>query len=172
MIIENQSLIEIEMKKLLLLFLLAIPVGLLAQVSKDSELFLTMKKHDSIFFAKSFNDCDIAFLQKAIHSDLVFYHDQGGIQDKKTFLENVKRNICSGGSQKPIRKVKSESLEVYPLYNNGKLYGVVQTGIHDFYLREANKEDIFTSEAKFTHVYLLLNNDWILKEVLSFDHKS
>lgn len=61
---------------------------------------------------------------------------------------------------------------MYPLYSEGKLYGVVQTGIHDFYLREANKPDVFTAEAKFTHVYLLINNEWILKEVLSFDHKS
>nr|WP_294786291.1 nuclear transport factor 2 family protein [uncultured Flavobacterium sp.] len=160
------------MKKLLLLFLLSTIVGLFAQVAKDSELFLSMKKLDSIFFAKSFNDCDIVFLEKAIHPDLVFYHDQGGIQNKKTFLENVKKNICSGGPQKPIRKVKPESLEVYPLYSEGKLYGVVQTGIHDFYLREANKPDVFTSEAKFTHVYLLVNNQWLLKEVLSFDHKS
>ncbi|MBZ4037747.1 nuclear transport factor 2 family protein [Flavobacterium sp. 17A] len=160
------------MKKLIVLFLLGTSVGLFAQVAKDSELFLKMKKHDSIFFAKSFNDCDIAFLEKAIHPDLVFYHDQGGIQNKKTFLENVRKNICSGGSQKPIRKVKSESLEVYPLYNEGKLYGVVQTGIHDFYLKEANKKDVFTSEAKFTHVYLLVDNQWLLKEVLSFDHKS
>lgn len=103
---------------------------------------------------------------------MIFYHDQGGIQNKKTFLENTKRNLCSGGSRKPIRKVKAESLEVYPLYDNGKLYGVVQTGIHDFYLREANKADVFTAEAKFTHIYLLINNEWILKEVLSFDHKS
>lgn len=143
-----------------------------AQASKDSELFISLKKHDSIFFEKSFNQCDIAFLEKAIHPDLVFYHDQGGIQNKKTFLENVKKNICGSGAQKPIRKVKPESLEVYPLYSEGKLYGVVQTGIHDFYLREANKPDVLTSEAKFTHVYLLINNQWVLKEVLSFDHKS
>lgn len=160
------------MKKLLLLFFLSTSMTFFAQVAKDSELFLSMKKQDSIFFAKSFNECDIAFLEKAIHPDLVFYHDQGGIQNKKTFLENVRKNICSGGSQKPIRKVKPETLEVYPLYSEGKIYGVVQTGIHDFYLREANKKDDFTSEAKFTHVYLLVNNQWLLKEVLSFDHKS
>jgi len=160
------------MKKIFLLFLLTTSTCIFAQVSKDSELFLALKKHDSIFFAKSFNQCDIAFLEKAIHPDLVFYHDQGGIQNKKTFLENVKKNICGNGPQKPIRKVKPESLEVYPLYSEGKLYGVVQTGIHDFYLREANKPDVFTSEAKFTHVYLLINNQWVLKEVLSFDHQS
>ena len=160
------------MKKILVLFLLNVSAGIFAQAAKNSELFLALKKHDSIFFEKSFNQCDIAFLEKAIHPDLVFYHDQGGIQNKRTFLENVKKNICGGGSQKPIRKLKAESLEVFPLYDNGKLYGVVQTGIHDFYLREANKPDVFTSEAKITHVYLLINKEWILKEVLSFDHKS
>lgn len=77
------------MKKILVLFLLHISIGVFSQVAKDSELFLALKKHDSIFFEKSFNQCDIAFLEKAIHPDLVFYHDQGGIQNKKIFLENV-----------------------------------------------------------------------------------
>ncbi|MDR6845790.1 hypothetical protein J2W95_002500 [Flavobacterium granuli] len=106
-----------------------------------------------------------------IHKDLVFYHDQGGIQDKKTFLERTKQNLCSDSNKKPIRKVRRESLEVFPLHNDGVLYGVVQSGIHDFYIREPNKEDRHTATARFTHVYLLENKEWILKEVLSFDHQ-
>ena len=142
------------------------------QVAKNSELFLALKKQDSIFFERSFNLCDLEYLNKAIHKDLIFYHDQSGVQDRASFLANTKKYICSDTIKKPIRKVAEESLEVFPLYNNGKLYGVIQNGIHDFYIREKNKEDIHTSSAKFTSVYLLENGNWLLKEVLSFDHNA
>lgn len=33
-----------------------------AQVGKDSELFLTLKKQDSVFFARGFNQCDLTYL--------------------------------------------------------------------------------------------------------------
>ncbi|WP_281635298.1 nuclear transport factor 2 family protein [Flavobacterium marginilacus] len=158
------------MRTLFILLLVSINFAF-GQVSKDSELFLALQKHDSIFFERGFNRCDIDYLVKMTHKDLVFYHDRGGIQDKNKFLENTKKNLCSDSNKKPIRKVRKESLEVFPLYNNGVLYGVVQTGIHDFFIREPNKEDIYTGTAKFTHVYLLENKEWILKEVLSFDHK-
>jgi hypothetical protein len=140
------------------------------QVAKNSELFLSLKKQDSIFFERSFNLCDLGYLSKAIHKDLIFFHDQGGIQNRNDFLENTRKNICSNPNQKPIRKLEENSLQVFPLYNDGKLYGAIQSGIHNFYIREPNKEDVHTSRAKFTHVWLLENRDWLLKEVLSFDH--
>ncbi|AOW10639.1 nuclear transport factor 2 family protein [Flavobacterium gilvum] len=158
------------MKKILILLFVSFNFAF-AQVPKNSELFLALQKHDSIFFDRCFNQCDYVYMEKMIHKDLVFYHDRGGIQDKQKFLENTKNNLCSDPNKKPIRKVRKESLEVFPLYDNGVLYGVVQNGIHDFYIREPNKGDNYTGTAKFTHVYLLENKEWILKEVLSFDHK-
>lgn len=156
---------------LLLMLLLGSINTLTGQVSRSSELFLTLKKQDSIFFERSFNRCDLAYLSQAVHKDLMFYHDQGGIQDRTAFLENIRKYICSDSSRKPVRTVVTESLEVFPLYNNGVLYGAIQTGIHDFYIREKNKADLHTSRAKFTHLYLLENGQWLLKEVLSYDHK-
>jgi len=140
------------------------------QVAKNSELFLALKQQDSIFFERCFNLCDFEFLNKSIHKDLVFYHDQGGIQDRAVFIENTKKYICGDTIKKPIRKVVVESLEVFPLYDQGVLYGAIQSGIHNFYIREKNKADIPTSTAKFIHLYLLENGNWLLKEVMSFDH--
>lgn len=157
--------------QLLLIFTLTF-VKVSAQIDKKSDLFLTLKQQDSLFFERSFNRCDIEYLTTAIHPDLQFYHDQGGIQTKEFFLENVKKNICADISKKPIRKVDEQSLEVYPMYNNGVLYGAIQSGIHDFYIREKNKVDLHTNRAKFTHLYLLENGKWLLKEVLSYDHKT
>lgn len=159
-------------KRLLTLVMAVFSCGLArTQVAKNADLFLQLKKQDSVFFERAFNRCDLDYLRKAIHKDLIFFHDQSGIQNRTDFLENTQKNICANPNQKPIRKLIENSLEVFPLYNNGKLYGVIQNGIHDFYIREPNKADRHTSKARFSNVWLLENGEWLLKEVLSFDHK-
>lgn len=163
--------LNIMKKHFLSLVITIFSIGLAnAQVPKNSEIFLTLKKQDSIFFERSFNLCDLKYLSVAVHKDLMFYHDQSGIQNRSIFIENTKKYICSDTIRKPIRKVVEESMAVFPMYNNGVLYGAIQSGIHDFYIREKNKVDVHTSRAKFTHLYLLENGNWLLKEVLSFDH--
>jgi CubicO group peptidase (beta-lactamase class C family) len=141
-----------------------------AQIEKNSHLFLELKKQDSIFFDRGFNNCDIAYLEKTIDNNLKFYHDNGGFQDKKLFLEQTKQNLCSNPNQKPIRKVIESSLEVFPLYNNGNLYGAIQTGEHQFYIREKNKEDVLGGQAKFTSVWTKKDGNWIMSDVLSYNH--
>lgn len=146
-------------------------VNLTAQIDKKLPLFLELKKQDSIFFERGFNKCDMAFLYQSVDDHLKFYHDKGGFQDKKLFLENTKKNICSNPDQKPIRKVIESSLEVFPLYNNSVLYGAIQTGDHQFYIREKNKEDVLGGQAKFTTVWTKKGGSWLMTEVLSYDHK-
>lgn len=144
-----------------------------AQVGAESDLYKELKSRDSLLFDLGFNQCKIDEFEHFISQDLEFYHDQGGLTtNKEDFLNAVKNNICSNPDKKPIRELIKGSLEVYPLYENGKLYGAIQKGIHDFYIKEPNKELYKTSSAKFTHVWILENNDWILKRVLSYDHKS
>lgn len=143
----------------------------IAQADKNSDLFIELKKQDSIFFERAFNKCDLDYLRSRLADDLKFYHDQSGFQDKNALIENTQNNICNNSEKKPIRKLDTNSLEVFPLYNNGVLYGAIQKGIHHFYLRENGKEDIWTSTAKFTSVWVLNNEIWILSEVLSYDHQ-
>lgn len=148
------------------------PLPLLAQVATNSELFQTLKKHDSLLFEAGFNNCEISAFEHFIAQDLEFYHDQGGLTtNKEDFLKNVRNNICSSPTKKPIRKLDLESLQVFPLYSNGKLYGAIQKGRHDFFIREPGKELYQTSTALFTHVWLLKDDKWILKRVLSYDHR-
>jgi len=160
----RESLLELS-----LILLFAIPT--FAQADANSDLFLNLKAQDSIFFELGFNQCDLAYLKSHVSEDLNFYHDQSGYQDRKTFLENTRKYICSDSGQKPIRKVIPSSLEVFPLYDNGALYAAIQKGIHEFYLREDGKEDVKTNIAKFTHVWILENDVWKLSEVLSYDHQ-
>lgn len=161
------------MRNLILMaaLILSAHTGAQAQVAKNSPLFIELKKVDSVFFERGFNQCDIPFLEKAIADDLRFYHDKGGFQNRQQFFENTKNNLCSDMEHKPIRKVVENSLEVFPLYNNETLYGAIQQGVHRFYIREKGKEDQLTGIAKFTSVWVLEQGTWKLSEVLSYDHK-
>ncbi|WPO83495.1 serine hydrolase [Chryseobacterium sp. JJR-5R] len=145
--------------------------SLKAQIDKNSPLFTELKKQDSLFFERGFNNCDMSYLEKSVAGDLKFYHDKGGFQDKQLFLERTRQNICSNPDQKPIRKVVENSLEVFPLYNNGNLYGAIQSGEHRFYIREKNKEDVLGGQARFTTVWLKKDGNWMMSDVLSYDHQ-
>jgi len=155
---------------IIVVLILSVSGKLSAQVSRDSDLFRKLKTQDSIFFDRAFNRCDMNYLASAIDKDLTFYHDKGGIQNRELFLANTQKNICGDTLRKPIRKVDEQSLEVFPMYNNNVLYGALQIGIHSFYRREKGKEDVFSGKAKFIHLYLLVGERWILKEVISFDN--
>jgi hypothetical protein len=161
------------MRRLLASLLLAASsTAAMAQAPGDVDLFEALKEHDRIFFERGFNQCDLDYLEDAVHPQLRFYHDQGGFQDYDAFLGNTRKYICADPDSKPIRKVDADSLQVFPLYGNGVLYAAIQTGSHRFYIREPGKDDVLTSVARFTHVYVLEDGRWLLKEVLSYDHAS
>lgn len=142
-----------------------------AQESPDSHLFLELKKADSLLFNEGFNKCNLPVLQSLVHADLQFMHDQNGIQSKDEFFKGFQESICSKPNIKPIRKLTNGSLIVYPLMNEGRLYGAVQMGQHEFYIKEPNKELRFTVNGKFIHTWLLENGKWKLFRALSYDHQ-
>ncbi|MDC1162175.1 class A beta-lactamase-related serine hydrolase [Tenacibaculum sp.] len=145
-----------------------------SQVKKNSTLFLALKKADSLMFKEGFNKCNYSALEKVLHQDLEFLHDIGGAQNLQQFYTAFNENICSKSNSeyKPIRKLLKETLKVYPLKNNGNLYGAIQTGEHKFYIKEPNKELYVTGYAKFTTTWLLEKNEWKAKRILSYDHKA
>jgi CubicO group peptidase (beta-lactamase class C family) len=142
-----------------------------AQVSKNSDLFIQLKKTDSLFFEECFNRCNFELLETYIPNDFEFYHDENGTSNKDQFFSAMRENICSNTERKPIRKIVEGSLEVFRLKNNGETYGAIQKGIHLFYIKEQNKELYLTNIAKFTSVWKLEKGTWKLSRVLSYDHK-
>ena len=141
----------------------------LAQVDKNSNLYKTLKAKDSIIFERTFNKCEIEKLDAIVADNFEFYHDIAGLQNREAFIKAVKNNICSNPGTF-TRKLVKNSLEVHQLKNKGKTYGAIQRGFHDFYILENNKIRK-TGTAQFTHLWILENNEWKLKRVLSFDHK-
>jgi len=142
-----------------------------AQVSQSSELFKAIKKSDSLLFEEGFNRCNLTLVDSILYNDFEFYHDVNGIQNKNMFLKSFKESLCSTPNRKPIRKLSKESMEVYPLYNGGKLYGAIQKATHEFYIKEPDKELYKTNIALFTHLWLLDGNMWKLKRSLSYNHQ-
>ena len=141
-----------------------------AQVLVDNILFIQLEKMDKVVFEEGFNKCNLEGLDKAIHQDIEFYHDVGGIQNKEGFMNSMESNICSSPNRKPIRKLVEGSLQVFPLYDQGVLYGAIQNGDHEFWIKEPNKDLYQTGRAKFSTTWLLVEGEWKMKNVLSFDH--
>ena len=160
--IKNKIIRSLFISKVFILLLFFSANAVNAQVENSSELFKTLQENDRLLFEEGFNKCDIAQFEKLISEDLEFYHDQGGVMtSKKQFMDNTKNNLCRKGFKKNDRILVKNSLQVFPMYNNGKLYGAIQNGVHRF----------GNSSAKFTHLWILENQQWKLKRVLSYDHK-
>lgn len=145
-----------------------------AQVNKESELFKTLKANDSLLFDVSFNKCQLNAIDNILANDLEFYHDQGGITNSKSqFMEIMKTGICNPTNKtKSRRELVDNSLEVFPLYHNGILYGALQNGAHKFFESYNGAPETAGSIARFSHLWLKENNQWILKRVISYDHRS
>ena len=143
-----------------------------SQIPETSELYKQMMKMDSLLFEQGFNNCNYAVLEKFTADDLEFFHDQGGITSgKEAFVESIRNNICSI-NYKPVRKLVEGSMKVFPLKSNGNIYGAVQSGVHEFYAKEEGKDVYLTSRAKFTNLWIKEGDKWLLKRVLSYDHKT
>jgi hypothetical protein len=160
--------------KTIMFFLIVFLLSLTPVVGQEDgnnlqTLFEELKAKDSLIFNLGFNNCDTAQLRILISDDLEFYHDQSGLlESKEMFIQNIP-NLCKM-DYKPTRVLVDSSLQVFPLYTNGKLYGAIQAGIHEFYGEENDKPRYLTSTAKFTHVWIIEGSDWKLKRILSYDH--
>ena len=125
---------------------------------------------DSLLFEDGFNLCLMDVVEGILTEDFEFYHDQNGFQNKAMFMGTFKESLCSTPNRKPIRKLVEGSVEVFPMFNEGIMYGAIQRGEHEFYIREPGKDLYITSAASFTHFWIKEEGGWMLKRVLSFDH--
>lgn len=142
-----------------------------AQVAQDSELFKTLKTLDSQLFESGFNKCDISQFEALVSDDFEFYHDQAGItRTKAEFVKSVRDGLCKL-DYRPRRELVVGSLEVFPMYDKGALYGAIQTGEHRFFAIEKDKPEYLTSTGRFIHLWKLEKDVWRLVRALSFAHR-
>ena len=147
-----------------------------AQVEEDSELYQLLKAKDSVLFRAAFDLCDTETVAKLFTEDMEFYHDRAGAtMGRNTFMERMQSNCDRRDPQSPQpakRILIPGSLEVYPLYNKGILYGAIQHGVHRFEF--LNREGVYQKGdiARFTHIWIKTEGEWKIKRELSYDHKS
>lgn len=144
----------------------------LSQIKPGTELYDQILKADSLLFEAGFNNCDLDALSQVTDSSLKFYHDTSGITSgQEEFIESIKNNICSI-DYRPLRKLVPEDHNIYPLRQNGKIYGAIQKGTHEFYAVEEDKEEYLTSKAKFSNLWINKAGRWTLQNVLSYNHQN
>ncbi|MBI2272368.1 MAG: class A beta-lactamase-related serine hydrolase [Bacteroidetes bacterium] len=154
------------------LFMLTVSLTSQAQISKDSKLYRTILSKDSLLFNVGFNTCNIAQFEALVCDQLEFFHDQGGYADRTKFLNDLRNGLCKSPADfQARRELLPETTEIFALYNNGTLYGVIQQGMHQFFEKQPNKPEKMGSSARFTHLWLLENNEWKLSKVLSYEHQ-
>lgn len=151
-------------------FLLPVAAG--AQEARDSKLYGEILRADETLFEQGYNRCDQAALERVIAGDLAFFHDENGTSTNKVdFLRGFNQSICSTPERKPIRQLLPGTMEVFALRNEGKLYGAIQTAMHQFFIREPGKALYKTNIARITNVWILNQGIWQLKTSLSYDHR-
>ena len=140
-----------------------------ARAHTELNLFDTLQAKDNMMFSQGFDNCDLAITTSLMTEDIEFYHDKGGVdKGKKEILETMQNGLCRSGKNEIRRHLVPNSLAVFPMYNNGKLYGAIQTGKHGF---APLGEEVSIAPASFMHLWLLgEDGEWRIARVLSYDH--
>ncbi len=139
----------------------------------NTDLYYKIKLLDSLFFEVAYNQCDSVMGRKLISKDFEFYHDQGGalLNESNELASDIMVEDLSWICNDTHRKLVTNSMEVFPLYEENELYGAIQKGDHQFYKVEDKKPTELKTNAKFIHLWILEDNDWKLKRVFSYDHQ-
>jgi CubicO group peptidase (beta-lactamase class C family) len=156
---------------LVFLALLAMPSRGMAQIAETSDLYKQIMQADGMLFEHGYNQCKLDELDALVSDNFHFTHDQNGTALKSDFMKGFKDSICSNPARKPIRKAVAGTIQVFPLHNEGKLYGAIETGEHDFYIKEPSKPIYKTNTGRFSNVWLRTKAGWQLGESLSYDHR-
>lgn len=142
-----------------------------AQIAKTDPLYKTIISKDSLFFSEGYNTCNIGKMESMLSDRFEFYHDKSGFEDKNKFIIDFKNGLCKSPETYQLKRVLvDKSTEIYPMYKEGKIYAAIQNGDHLFYEKVGDQAEKLVGEAKFTHLWILENEEWKLKNSLSFDH--
>jgi hypothetical protein len=141
-----------------------------ASAQTEQELTVTITRLDSAFW-NAYNKCDTSQFKKFFTNDVEFYHDKGGITlGEPALITSFNKNLCSNSNFRLRREAVPGSVKIFPMQNNGKIYGAVISGEHLFYINETGKPEYLDGDANFTHLWLLKNGEWKMARILSYNH--
>jgi hypothetical protein len=143
--------------------------GLIAQ-EQNEQLSRTISQLDSLFW-EAYNSCDISKSETFFATDVEFYHDKSGMTlGAQTVNNNLKNNLCSNPDFRLRREAVKGTVHVFPMHNNGKIYGAIITGEHLFFVKEKGRNERADGHASFTHLWMLKDNVWKMSRILSYNH--
>ncbi|WP_345989802.1 nuclear transport factor 2 family protein [Chryseobacterium sp. Chry.R1] len=127
-------------------------------------------KSDSMFWV-AYNKCNVSEMMRFIPADVEFYHDKGGITKGDEALKiTFQKNLCGNKDFHLRREAIDKTVRVFPMKKDDKLYGLIISGDHYFYINETGKKEFRDGLAKFTDLWILENGKWKMSRVLSYDH--
>jgi Domain of unknown function (DUF4440)/Domain of unknown function (DUF3471) len=150
------------------LCLLASPTGFAQSSAKDWEA--DVRTFDTAYW-RAYNECDIKTMDWMNADDMEFYHDAGGVLlGKPQFSTSMRNNICGNPNAKVRRAEIKGTVQVFPMHDNGKLYGAIVSGEHEFYNSGKETPEYLANRARFTHLLVLGKEGWKISRVLSYAH--
>jgi hypothetical protein len=123
---------------------------------------------DQTYFSAVFGKCDMATVEKILHSDFQFLQVGGGTaapkkSDRKQFIENLRKNFCQPGAPTMRRELIGESVQVTPVAKAV----VMQLGVQKFYLSVGGREQLVET-SRFSRIWVLDNNAWKISQETDF----
>ena len=136
---------------------------------QSGELYDQIAKMDSLYFSAQ-NECNLEKYAYYLSEDFEFFHDKGGFTASKDDEMKGMAIFC-GKEQRARQPLRRElikgSLKVYPMDN----YGALQFCDHTFHLQINDGTEKVVGSGKMTALWKLINNEWKLTRVVSYDHQ-
>ena len=140
--------------------------------SAKSELYNRIVELDDRLFKLGFNACDLQSLSDVTADDFEFYHDQAGTNgSKESFVASIDTYVCNN-EYRAQRRLRPETMLVFPLYRGEELYGAVQTASHEFFALYPDGREQLTDTAKLFTLWIKTANGWKMRRSFSYDHIS
>lgn len=131
-------------------------------------LYNEIRKMDSLYFSAQ-NQCDLEKYAFYLSEDFEFFHDIAGKTASKDDERSDMAIFCGEEqrSRQPLRRELIEgSLKVFPMNN----YGALEFCDHQFHLQINDGTEKLVSRSRMTAIWKLINKEWKLTRVISYDH--
>lgn len=160
----------LPMKKYTLTLFILLSSFMIISAQNNDALIKEGVKSDSLFWV-AYNKCNVNEMMRFIPNNVEFYHDKGGITKGGSDLKiTFQKNLCGNESFRLRREAIDKTVRVFPMKKDNKLYGLIISGDHYFYINETGKKEFRDGLAKFTDLWTLENGEWKMSRVLSYDH--